>query len=288
MMLNFDIRPLQLRQRPLLAYATLTFAISWGGILAVLAARGFDLSTPGPSELGVDFALMLLGPSVAGLTLTALCGGRAGLRDVWARCLRWRTGPGWYAVVLLTAPLLLLAILLCFTALVSPVFAPGLQWALFGAGLIAGSFEEIGWTGFATPRLLVWCHAGMAGLLLGLIWAFWHLLVDFRYNIAAMGVVWPLEFTVVYIATLTPYRILMTWIYSKTGSVLLAILMHASFTGWLLVLFPAVSLSQSLLWQTAFAAVLWLAAAFAVRRPTAGAPVQNVARVGPPGHLVQT
>jgi membrane protease YdiL (CAAX protease family) len=86
----------------------------------------------------------------------------------------------------------------------------------------------------------------MAGLMLGLIWAFWRLLVDFRYNFEAMGTVWPLEFAVVYLATLTPYRILMTWVYLNTKSVLLAVLMHASYTGWLLVLFPAASLTQSL------------------------------------------
>ncbi len=49
---------------------------------------------------------------------------------------------------------------------------------------------------------------------------------------------WPLEFVIVYLATLTPYRVLMTWVCSHTQSLLLAIIMHASFTGWLLVLFP--------------------------------------------------
>jgi membrane protease YdiL (CAAX protease family) len=152
---------------------------------------------------------------------------------------------------------------------VSPAFAPRFQWALFGAGLLAGCFEEIGWTGFTTPRLLAVPRAGMAGLWLGLVWAVWHLLVDFRYNIVAMGLVWPLEFAVVYLATLTPYRILMTWVYRNTGSVLVAIVMHASFTGWLLVLFPATSLTQSLSWQTAFAILLWLAVALALRMSSA-------------------
>jgi hypothetical protein len=72
-----------------------------------------------------------------------------------------------------------------------------------------------------------------------------------------MGAAWLLEFAIVYLATLTPYRMLMIWVYSKTQSLLLAILMHASFTGWLLALFPATSLTQSLFWQSAFAFVLW-------------------------------
>ena len=118
----------------------------------------------------------------------------------------------------------------------------------------------------------------MAGPWLGLIWAFWHLLVDFRYNIGAMGMVWPLEFAVVYIATLTPCRILMAWVYRNTGSVLLAILMHASYTGWLLVQFPAASLTQSLSWQAAFAIVFWLAAALVLRRSSANVAPYEFAR----------
>ncbi|SDR59399.1 CAAX protease self-immunity [Rhizobiales bacterium GAS113] len=185
----------------------------------------------------------------------------------------------WYAVALLTTPLF--AILWPLSAIVAPTFAPRFQWALFGVGLVAGGFEEIGWTGFATPRLLARRRAGMAGLFLGLVWAFRHLLVDFRYNFEAMRMVWPLEFAVVYIATLTPYRILMTWVCMNTRSVLLAVLMHASYTGWLLVLFPATSLTQSLFWQTAFAVMLWLAAALVLRRPSPGAEAQDL----PPGTL---
>jgi membrane protease YdiL (CAAX protease family) len=49
----------------------------------------------------------------------------------------------------------------------------------------------------------------------------------------------------------------MTWVFSRTGSLFAAILMHASFTGWLLALFPATSVPQSLAWQAAFALILW-------------------------------
>jgi hypothetical protein len=94
-------------------------------------------------------------------------------------------------------------------------------------------------------------------LTLGLVWAFWHLLVDIRFNASAMGALWPVEFIVVDLATLTPYRMLMTVVFARTGSLFAAILMHASFTGWLLVLFPATSVPQSLAWQAVFALTLW-------------------------------
>lgn len=254
-----------LRRHPLLGYFTLTFGISWGGILIVLIATGFDVSTPQPTELGILFVLMLLGPSVSGLTLTALLDGRAGLHDLWSRLICWNVGARWYAVALLTAPLFLLAILLPLSAFVSSAFAPRFQWALLAVGLIAGSFEEIGWTGFATPRLLARHRLWIAGLSLGLVWALWHLLVDLRYNFSTMGGGWILEFAIIYLATLTPYRILMTWVYANTSSLLLAVLMHASYTGALMVLFPATTVAQGLVWQAAFAALLWIAAALVLR-----------------------
>lgn len=201
--------------------------------------------------------MMLLGPSLSGLICTALTGGRAGLRALGRSALLWRVPAQWLAVALLTTPAILLTILLPLAMVAGPAFRPGLQWPLLAVGLVAGSFEEIGWTGFATPRLLARHGPGRAGLTLGLLWAFWHLLVDLRFNAGAMGPLWPVEFVVVYLATLTPYRMLMTEVFARTGSLVAAILMHASFTGWLLVLFPATSVPQSLAWQAVFALILW-------------------------------
>lgn len=263
-----------LRRHPLLGYFALTFGISWGGILIVLMATGFDLPAPQPAELALISLLMLLGPSVSGLSLIAILDGRAGLRELWARLIRCKVGAWWFVVALLTIPTILLTILLFLSAALDPAFAPRFQWALFAVGLLAGSFEEIGWTGFATPRLLARHSLGSAGLSLGLLWALWHLLADFRYYIDVMGAAWLLEFAIVYLATLTPFRMLMTWVYSKTQSLLVATLMHASFTGWLLALFPATSLTQNLLWQSAFALTLWGMAAVVLRsnavRPDSG------------------
>ncbi|MEO7255342.1 MAG: CPBP family intramembrane glutamic endopeptidase [Casimicrobium sp.] len=246
------------RHHPLLGYFALTFGISWGGILVVLATTGFDLTVVRPSDTGLIFVCMLLGPSIAGLTMTSLLDGRARLRNIRSRLLRWRVASGWYALDLLTMPLLMLAVLLPFSLFADPAFAPGFHWQLFAIGLVAGTFEEIGWTGFATPRLLERWRALSAGLMLGLVWALWHVLVDFRQNQSAMGLAWLLDFAVLYLATLTAYRILMTWMFDHTESLLLAVLMHASYTGWLFVLFPATSFEQGLAWQSTLAAALWL------------------------------
>jgi len=94
-------------------------------------------------------------------------------------------------------------------------------------------------------------------LAIGLLWALWHVLVDFRQNFNAQGLALLLEFVVLYIATLSAYRLLMTWVYAHTQSLLLAVLMHASYTGWLLVLNPATSIKQALARQTFLSAALW-------------------------------
>lgn len=258
-----------LQRHPLLVFFALAFAISWGPILVVTASRGFDLSPLQSVEGGLLFLAMLLGPSVSGLARTALLEGCAGLRALGLLALRWRVATVWYAVALLTVPAILLVVLSFLSILINPAFAPRFQWWLFGLGILAGTFEEIGWTGFATPRLLACKSLMVAGLSLGCIWALWHLLVDFRYNAKALGAVWPLEFFITYLLALTPYRLLMTWVYSHTQSLLLAILMHASFTGSLLVLVPVVPASLGFYWQSVFAVLLWVLVAIVLRKERA-------------------
>jgi hypothetical protein len=56
----------------------------------------------------------------------------------------------------------------------------------------------------------------------------WHVLVDYRQNFNSLGTAWLLQFAVFYVEALTAYRLLMTWVYANTQSLLLAVLMHAS------------------------------------------------------------
>ena len=66
----------------LLGYFALTCGISWGGIVVVLGTTKFDLTVLRPLDTGLIFVCMLLGPSIAGLTMTALMEGRAGLNEL--------------------------------------------------------------------------------------------------------------------------------------------------------------------------------------------------------------
>ncbi|OYY95799.1 MAG: hypothetical protein B7Y41_00445 [Hydrogenophilales bacterium 28-61-23] len=79
-----------LRCHPLLGYYTAVFCISWGGILIVLGATGFDLVELRPVDTGIIFVAMLLGPCISGLAMTAWLDGRAGLRALRLSLIRWR------------------------------------------------------------------------------------------------------------------------------------------------------------------------------------------------------
>src|SRR5688572_1991413 len=117
-----------IKNHPVLIYYTLAFAISWSIILIVVGVGpGGILATQGQYETLLPFVglAMLAGPSVAGILLTGLVHGRAGLRELGSRLLRWRVGAGWYAVALLTAPLSM-AVALLALSLSSLEFLPGI------------------------------------------------------------------------------------------------------------------------------------------------------------------
>lgn len=175
-----------IERHPVLSYFALTYAISWGGVLMVVAPGGI---TATPEEVQIEFpfvlATMLVGPVVAGILMTGLVSGKAGLREVGSRLLRWRVGARWYAFALLTAPLLAMVSLLALS-LFSPSFLPGilvsddkasLLTLGIAVGLGVGIFEEAGWTGFAIPALRQRRSVLGTGLILGFLWGVWHLAV---------------------------------------------------------------------------------------------------------------
>lgn len=258
------------RRHALALYFVLAHAIAWTGILWIVGPGNI----PGSAEvigrkLIPVFLAMLAGPSIAGVAMTAWADGRAGLADLWARQRKWRVPGRWVVVALLTTPLALLAVLLPLSW-VSPAFRPGIftasdKAALIGlsliGGLLPGFFEEIGWTGFATPRMQRRFGVLAGGLILGVIWMVWHGLADIWGSMETYGAWYALHF-LLWLAALTAYRVLMGWVYSRTSSLLLGQLMHASFTGSQFLLSPeAASTEQNILWYGLFAAVLWVVVA---------------------------
>jgi len=115
-----------IKRHPVLIYYALTFTTSWGGVLLVIGGPGAISRIDEQFEtlLPLVILALLAGPSLAGILLTGIFYRKAGLRELLSR-LRWRVGTPWYAVALLTAPLLFLAVLLPLSQS-SPVFLPGI------------------------------------------------------------------------------------------------------------------------------------------------------------------
>lgn len=246
-----------LRGHAVVAYFVLAFAITWGAILLLILPN----ITPGVQAAPLYFALlflfMLCGPSIAGVTMTAVTGGRAGLVALGHRMRKWRLPLRWYAVATLTVPVTTLIVLSALAIFVTPAYAPGFQPIGLVIGLIAGFFEEIGWTGFALPALQTRFRPLVAGLILGLLWAIWHGMADFVGTGATPTTQWALNY-LAFCVPLVAYRLLMTWVYNHTGSVLLAQWMHAWYTGTLIMVSPALLAPMSLLWQGLWATLLWV------------------------------
>ncbi|HXZ70940.1 MAG TPA: CPBP family glutamic-type intramembrane protease, partial [Streptosporangiaceae bacterium] len=168
----------------------------------------------------VMFPVMVVGAGLAGLALTALTAGKPGIRNLRAQ-VRWPTQRRWL-LVLLIPPVAIVAVLDVLNAFISPNFAP--QFLVYGiaAGVLAGFFEEIGWTGFAYPRMRSRFGALGGALLLGALWALWHLpVVDSLGAASPHGRYWP-ELFASFAAVLIALRVLIAWVYNNTGSLLMA------------------------------------------------------------------
>jgi membrane protease YdiL (CAAX protease family) len=257
-------------RHPVVTYFVLTFLISWGGILVLVAPGGIpgkpeDVARLFPFTLAALFA----GPSVAGVVVTALVSGRSGLRELLARLGRWRVGAAWWAAALLTGPVLVAAVLFGLSRY-SPDFVPGLLttedtlgllifglgWGLVGGGLL----EELGWTGFAVPTLRRRYSAVTTGLIVGFLWGAWHVLIAVWSSRGLAGEAsltgFIAGFLAFYFVALPAYRVLMVWLYDHTASLLLAMLMHAALSAATIVLQP-VSAHGQFTWNFLLGAAFW-------------------------------
>jgi membrane protease YdiL (CAAX protease family) len=225
-----------------------------------------------PSVLGVLGIAGLLGPIFSGFVMTATTEGRAGVGDLLRRIVLWRVGLRWYLFALLGIPVVMVlgtlvrpGALGSFDLSAQP-FTLAYIIAFVSMVLIGGPlFEEPGWTGFAQPRLQRLHGPLVGGLILGSLWALWHLpgfLIPSQNltDIPPRGTV--LDF-VVFSLALVGLRFIIMWVVNNTrGSVLMAILTHASwntfYSAALIGLFPARSVLGSYVNLTIASCVLAL------------------------------
>lgn len=206
----------------------LTFALTWTAWLgsAVLAAPGYA------GFFGIGGPVFLLGvfaPAFVALALTAYGEGRGGVARLLARIGRWQVGARLYlfAIGYMAATKLLAALIHRIAMGAWPTFGDTPLPLMLGAILVSTwvqAGEEVGWRGYALPRLATHLGLGGASVLLGVIWALWHLPLFFLQGSGSEGQSFP-----IYLLHVIALSVAMSWLYWKTeGSLLLVMLMHAS------------------------------------------------------------
>jgi uncharacterized protein len=217
-------------RHPVLSYLVLAFAIFWVSWLPVLLLG----APPRPfSAMGA-----ILGLALPAFLVTAATDGRAGVRDLLRRTLRWRVGVGWYLLAILAIPVgaLLLAPLFLGAAplerlpqnwtLLFTEFLPQLLLAL----VTVQFFEELGWAGFVQHRLQSRHGALKASLLVALAFAFLHLPTYLSAPVSGESALRDLSVMAIVIPFAICFRILITFAYNRTGfSVLIGAITHTSF-----------------------------------------------------------
>lgn len=185
------------------------------------------------------------GPTLAAGAVTAITEGREGIHALLRRCLVWRLRPVWHLVAWLLPPLVMAAGLALFIALGNEAGSLELgRWtqALFAIciSLPAGPLgEELGWRGFALPRMRRTLSALQSSLLIGVVWCFWHTPLFWApMGTTLSGAHVTLWAVAKYLAYVTGLSVIFTWLFSGTGgSVLLAIVLHLAVNADLVTVF---------------------------------------------------
>src|SRR5215831_18996 len=211
-----------LRRHPVVTYFVLVYALFWACWIPLAIAK--------PSASSVPFLLVATAgnamPGLLGIALTALVSGTTGLAELFGRLGRVRQPLTWYAAALLLIPALLLAA----AAIPALLGAATISFAFSSFTILqsaaSGLHEELGWRGFALPRMQARRPAFAASLLLGLLWGLWHLplMIARGLPLTAAGLIG----FVFFILLVTGWAVLFTWVYNNTnGSLFLMVLMHA-------------------------------------------------------------
>jgi membrane protease YdiL (CAAX protease family) len=240
-----------MKRRPLVAFFALTFGLTWGlGACFAIFPAQLTAVFGKVSVTNPLFILAVYAPSISAILVTGLVYGRAGVRRLLGRLLRWRIGIQWYVAIFVGIPMLSAIAMLLSAALAGTPLVADHWYQLFLLGptgheivgasraggvwsvivAILGTFlvdpgplgEELGWRGFALPRLLKDRSALSAGVILGLIWGVWHLPAFLIGGTPQNSMSFPL-----FMIGAVALSVLMTWVFKGTGgSVLATVLIH--------------------------------------------------------------
>lgn len=203
-----------IKRYPLVAYFVLAYALAWMLIPLVLS-------------VSVAFGLLaLFGPTIAAIIVTGVTEGRLGVKQLLQRVVHGRAGLKWIAIAV-GLPFFVSVMVVIVNALllgkpfaIVPNEAPA--FTLIIGLLVVG--EEVGWRGFALPRLQARFNSLTASLILGGLWAAWHLPNAFIPGLGYYLTAFP-----VFLVYVVSMSVLFTWLANRTrGNVWIAWLLHAS------------------------------------------------------------
>lgn len=224
---------LQIRQwvnhHPISSFFSLTYLLSWGMWLPLVLGYKDSFSN-------ALFLAGIFGPALAAVILTQLSNKSV---SRWLRSiLRWRIGIRWYFIalgfpILLISTVSLIFALLGYPANFSLLLDRGSAYLgeLIFVTFLGGGQEEFGWRGFALPHLQKHYSPIVSTLILGIFWGLWHLPIvftnpEFQHGLEIVAFL-PIIFLT--LCQVIGYAFCLTWLFNRTQSVLLAILLHASF-----------------------------------------------------------
>lgn len=217
--------------RSLLRFFLLTYALTWVCFISVVKMSHAPRPTA-PATAILSGSLLLLGtfaPALMALAVTARDEGRRGVRVLLRRMIQWQVGWRWYLFAVAYMPAVKLSVALIYRLMTGawPRFGTDSWYIIVPAIIISTPVqagEEIGWRGYALPRLAGRFGFARASLLLGLIWACWHLPLFFVPGADKYGQSFP-----VWTLQVVALSVAITWLYAGAGgSLLLTMLMHSA------------------------------------------------------------
>lgn len=208
-----------------LKFFLITFAITW-------SCWGLVLAVPVPAQNPFRGVLVLAGvfsPGLTAILLTALTRGSAGTGALLRPVLQWQVAGRWYVFAVTYIVFIKLAVALIYRLMAGawPRFDTTPLYIIPFAILLSTPFqsgEEIGWRGYALPRLAARFGLASASVLLGVVWALWHLPLFFVADADTYH-----QPFFVYLVQVTAISVAIAWLWQRTdGSLLLTMLLHAA------------------------------------------------------------
>ena len=250
------LEDLDLKKNSLSLYFVIAFALPIVTTIIVVLVAGAPSGLV-VTEMSVAALVVVMGmvhaPAIAAIVVVFRSARFTGVKNLFQQLKYWKFEPQWYLKAILVFPVIILVVLLVLS-LFSSSFSPVLSLSVMAfAAVFSTLWEEIGWTGVATPLMLKKMSPLKVGLSLGFLHAVWHLAA----NIYGAGAFHGNLFVVNFLATsvgIVGLRIVTIWIYMRTGSLVLCWLTHLGFTsGQLSFVSFALTSGETIVWNAAFA-----------------------------------